>query len=401
MIQLSNRIQGIAASATFAIKAKAAALKAQGRSVIDLSTGEPDGQPPSEAVAAGLAAIEDGEHRYAPVAGLPALREAVARSYDRFGLRYEAGNVLVTMGGKQALYNLANCLFDPGDEVIVFSPYWVSYLPQFQLVGAKVVIVQTHPEDGFQPRLDQVRSAVTSRTRAILVNSPSNPTGCVVERDRLVAIDRLAEEHGLFVISDEIYGQLTYDGVKAECFSGLSETARERTILVDAVSKTFAMTGWRVGWLVAPESVVTACAKLQGHSTSGVCAVNQRAALGALAAPETFLTPIRSALVLRRNMLAAGLDAVEGIEVGPIAQGAFYLFPRVDGLFGLLRPDGAPIRSAMDLADYFLDSVGVGVVPGEAFGEPRCIRVSYALGRDLVEEGVKRIQEAVTKLSRA
>jgi aspartate aminotransferase len=399
VIQLSERIQSIAASATFAIKAKASALKAEGRSVIDLSSGEPDGQPPTEAVAAGLAAIESGEHRYAPVAGLPALREAIARSYDRFGLRYEAANVLVTMGGKQALYNLANCLFDPGDEVIVFSPYWVSYLPQFQLVGAKVVVVQTHPEDGFQPRLDEVRAAVTERTRAILVNSPSNPTGCVIERERLLALNQLAEERGLFVISDEIYAQLTYDGVKAECFSTLSETARERTILVDAVSKTFAMTGWRVGWLVAPEAIVKACAKLQGHSTSGVCAINQRAALGALAAPETFLDPIRAALVLRRNILATGLDTIEGVEVGPIAQGAFYLFPRVDGLFGRKRPDGTPIRSAMDLAEYLLDSVGVGVVPGEAFGEPRCVRVSYALGRDLVDEGVKRIREAVAQLS--
>jgi len=399
VIRLSDRIQGIAPSATFAIKAKAAALRASGRSIIDLSAGEPDGEPPEEAVAAGVAAIQAGEHRYAPVAGLPALREAIARSYDRFGLSYSASNVLVTVGGKQALYNLAHCLFGPGDEVIVFSPYWVSYLPQFQLAGATTVLVRTRPEDGFQPDLAEVRAAITDRTRAILVNSPSNPTGCVIEHARLAELDKLAEEHGLAVISDEIYSDLTYDGVEGECFAALSDSAPSRTILVDAVSKTFAMTGWRVGWLVAPEQVVKACSKLQGHSTSGVCLVNQRAAMGALAAPTSFLEPVRAALVARRNLLAAGLDAIDGVDVGPVAQGAFYLFPRVDGLFGRCRPDGSALRSAMDVADYLLDSVGVGVVPGEAFGEPRCVRVSYALSRQQVEQGVQRIAEAISKLS--
>lgn len=399
MIRLSDRIEGIAPSATFAIKAKAAALKAAGRSIVDLSAGEPDGSPPEEAVAAAIASIEAGDHRYAPVAGLPALREAIARSYDRFGLDYKAANVLVTVGGKQALYNLAHCLFGPGDEVIVFSPYWVSYLPQFALAETKVVVVETRPEDGFQPDIASVAAAITENTRAILVNSPSNPSGCVIEHDRLAALDDLAAAHGLTIISDEIYSDLTYDGVVGECFAALSPSATERTILVDAVSKTFAMTGWRVGWMVGPAHVIKACAKLQGHSTSGVCLVNQRAALGALGAPPEFLEPVRAALVVRRDLLAAGLDAIDGIEVGPVAQGAFYLFPRVDGLFGRRRPDGEVLRSAMDVADYLLDAAGVGVVPGEAFGEPRCVRVSYALSRDQVELGVQRIAAAVGQLS--
>ena len=399
MIRLSDRIEGMAPSATFAIKAKAAALKAAGRSIVDLSAGEPDGSPPEEAVAAAIASIEAGDHRYAPVAGLPALREAIARSYDRFGLDYKAANVLVTVGGKQALYNLAHCLFGPGDEVIVFSPYWVSYLPQFALAETKVVVVETRPEDGFQPDIDRVAAAITARTRAILVNSPSNPSGCVIDHHRLAALDELAAAHGLTIISDEIYSDLTYDGVVGECFAALSPNAIERTILVDAVSKTFAMTGWRVGWMVGPAHVIKACAKLQGHSTSGVCLVNQRAALGALRAPPDFLEPVRAALVVRRDLLAAGLGAIAGIEVGPVAQGAFYLFPRVDGLFGRTRPDGEVIRSAMDVADYFLDVAGVGVVPGEAFGEPRCVRVSYALSRDQVELGVQRIADSVSQLS--
>ena len=398
MIRLSSRIRGVAPSATFAIKAKAASLRAEGRTIVDLSAGEPDGDPPAEALAAGMEAIEAGENRYAPVAGLPALREAIARSYDRFGLAYRSSNVLVTMGGKQALFNLGQALFEPGDEVIVFSPYWVSYLPQLHLAGAKPVVVETRPEDGFQPDVEALERALSDRTRAILVNSPSNPTGCLVEHDRLVAIDRLAAEHGVLVISDEIYSDLTYDGAEGECFAALSEGAPERTILVDAVSKTFAMTGWRVGWLVAPEAVVKACSKLQGHSTSGVCAINQRAALAAIQAPRSFLDPVCKALVARRNLLAEGLDAIPGIEVGPIAQGAFYLFPRVDGLFGRSRPDGSVLGSAMEVADFLLSETGVAVVPGEAFGEPRCVRVSYALGRDLVESGIQRIAEAVSRL---
>ena len=399
MIRLSDRIEGVSPSATFAIKAKAAALKAAGRSIVDLSAGEPDGSPPQQAVDAALESIAMGEHRYAPVAGLPALREAIARSYDRFGLHYEAANVMVTVGGKQALFNLAHVLFGPGDEVIVFSPYWVSYLPQFQLAEATVVLVETRPEDGFQPDVAAVAAAITDRTRAILVNSPSNPSGCVIEHERLVALDALAEAHGLTVISDEIYSDLTYDGVVGECFAALTESAPQHTILVDAVSKTFAMTGWRVGWMVGPEHVIKACAKLQGHSTSGVCLINQRAALGALTSPQDFLAPVRAALVARRDLLANGLDLISGLDVGPVAKGAFYLFPRVDGLFGRTCPDGSVLRSAMDVADYFLEEGGVGVVPGEAFGEPRCVRVSYALSRDQVVLGVERITAAVARLS--
>ncbi|MEE2829274.1 MAG: pyridoxal phosphate-dependent aminotransferase [Myxococcota bacterium] len=398
MIRLSDRIQEVAPSATFAIKAKAASLRAEGRSIVDLSAGEPDGTPPAEASAAGLAAIEAGENHYAPLAGLPELREAIARSYDAAGCSYSADNVLVTMGGKQALYNLFQVLFGPGDEVIAFSPYWVSYPPQIQLAGAKMVLVRTRPEDGFQPDLESVRAAITDRTRAILVNSPSNPTGCLVERERLIGLDRLAAEHDLIVISDEIYSALTYDGAVADCFASLSPESPERTVLVDAVSKTYAMTGWRVGWAVGPVPIIKACAKLQGHSTSGVCLINQRAALAAITAPGDFLTPIRAALVERRDLLAAGLDALDGISVGPIAQGAFYLFPRVDGLFGRRRPGGGVLQTAMDVADFFLTDGGVAVVPGEAFGEDRCVRVSYALSRDAVEEGLRRMATALSLL---
>ena len=366
---------------------------------MDLSAGEPDGNPPAEASAAAIEAIRAGRNRYTPVAGTPELREAIADSYLARGLSCTPANVLVTMGGKQALYNLCSSLFGPGDEVIVFAPYWVSYLPQIELSQARPVIVATRPEDGFQPDMAVLRAAITPRTRGIIVNSPSNPTGCVIERSRLAEIAELAREADLAVISDEIYARLTYDGTQATCFPTLSQDAQERTVVVDAVSKTFAMTGWRVGWFLGPEEVVRACAKLQGHSTSGVCAVNQAAAAAALRAPADFHAPVLSALDGRRKLLVEGLQGIDGIAVGPVPQGAFYLFPRVDGLFGRTRPNGERIGSAMDVAEHLLEEGGVAVVPGEAFGEPRCVRISYALARQQVEEGLSRMGASLALLS--
>jgi len=401
VIRLSERIASLPPSATLTIKARAAELRAQGHDIIDLSAGEPDGRPPPEASLAAQQAIAEDKHYYTPVPGTPALREAIAASYrERHGLDVTAANVMVTMGGKQALFNLAQSLFNPGDEVILFSPYWVSYPPQLQLAEACPVIIRSRPEDGFQPDLDEVRAAITDRTRAILVNSPSNPTGCVIEPSRLAAIAELAREHDLIVISDEIYDAITYDGTASTCMATLSDDAASRTVIVNAVSKTFAMTGWRVGWIVAPQEVVKACSKIQGHSTSGVCEVNQQAAAAAISASrEQFLAPILSALDLRRKLLAASLDAVSGIEVGPIAQGAFYLFPRIDGLFGRTTPSGGRLGCALDVAAYLLDEAGVAVVPGEAFGEARCVRISYANTFERIEAGAERIAAAVAKLS--
>ncbi|MCP4867553.1 MAG: pyridoxal phosphate-dependent aminotransferase [Proteobacteria bacterium] len=398
MIHLSDRVQAMQPSATFAIKAKAAALRAEGHDVVDLSAGEPDGSPPVEAPAAARAAIDAGRNRYAPVAGIPELRDAIAANYRARGVDVGRDNVLVTVGGKQALHHLALALLGPGDEVVLFSPYWVSYVPQFELAGATPVVVRTRPEDGFQPDLADVAAAITDRTRVILVNSPSNPTGCVISRDRLAALNDLAREHDLIVISDEIYDNLTYDGTEAVCFPTLSDDAPQRTVIVNAISKTYAMTGWRVGWMVGPVAIVKACAKLQGHSTSGVSPVNQLAALGAVTAPRDFLVPIKAALLKRRALLSSGLNAIDGFDVGPIPQGAFYLFPRVDGFFGRTTPDGTTIQTAFDVANYLIEQ-GVGVVPGEAFGEPQCVRISYALARETLEKGLEKLRAAVSLLS--
>jgi len=397
--RLSSRIEALQPSATLAIKARAAELRMQGLDIIDLSAGEPDGIPPAEAVAAAHQAIDDGKHNYTPVPGIPSLRAAIAESYrDQHGLEVSSANVMVTMGGKQALFNLAQSLFDPGDEVIIMSPYWVSYPPQLQLAEARPVVLRTRPEDGFQPDLAELRSAITDRTRAILVNSPSNPTGCVIERGCLVGIAELAREHDLWIISDEIYDAITYDGASSTCMATLSEDAAQRTIIVNAVSKTYAMTGWRVGWIVAPTDVVKACSKIQGHSTSGVCEVNQIAALAAVTAPRDFLEPILIALDRRRKLLSSALDAVDGLEVGPIPQGAFYLFPSVSGLFGRKTPDNLSLSCAFDVASYLLNEAQVAVVPGEAFGEDRCVRISYATTFERIEQGATRIAEAVAKL---
>ncbi len=367
-MKLSQRVQAIEPSATFAIKAAATALAKAGRDIIDLSAGEPDGDPPDGVVEAAVASLEARQHKYAPVSGLPALRAAIAAGYRaRYGLDYGPDNVLVTFGGKQALHTLALALWDPGDEVLLFSPYWVSYVPQLELAEAKVVVIPTDPEDGFQPA-------------------------------RLEALMALAKEHDLVVISDEIYGAITYDGAVATCVPTLSQDAFERTILVDAVSKTFAMTGWRVGWMVGPADLIEAAGTLQGHSTSGVCRVNQAAALAAVTADRSFFEPVRAALLARRDLAVAALADVPGIEVGPVPQGAFYLFPRVDGLFGRTSPGGRTLDSALSVADFLIREGGVAVVPGEAFGEPRCVRISYALSREQLQGGLQRIAEAVATL---
>jgi aspartate aminotransferase len=288
-------------------------------------------------------------------------------------------------------------LLDPGDEVVVFSPYWVSYLPQIELAGGVPVVVRLSPEDGFQPDPQAVADAITDRTKVLLLNSPSNPTGTVWERSRIAAIVELAREHDLTIVSDEIYDAITYDGAEAICVPTLSDDAAGRTVIVHAVSKSFAMTGWRVGWMVGPPALIKACSKIHGHTTSGISPITQAAAEAALRADPAFRTPMLEALNARRHALVAGLAAVDGVELGPVPMGAFYAFPRVDGLFGRSF-DGKALQSAMDVATYFIEHGGVAVVPGEAFGEPRCVRISYAVPHERLTEGLKRIAAAVEAL---
>lgn len=399
MIRFSDRIRGVQPSATLAVKARASALRAEGREIVDLSVGEPAGDPPEAAPAAAIAAIRAGRNRYEPVPGLPELRQAVAARYQDRGLDCGPANVMVNVGAKHSLFNLAMVLFQPGDEVILLAPSWVSYVPQLQLAGASVVVVQTCPEQGFQPDLQQIRAAITPRTRAILVNSPSNPCGCVIERERLLGIDALARENDLLVISDEIYEDFVYDGHEHTCMATLSEDSAARTVVVNGVSKSYAMTGWRVGWIVAPQPIVKACSKLQGHCTSGLSAVNQLAALAALSAPPDYRERILVALGRRREALQLILGPIDGVELGPMPGGAFYVFPRIDSLFGMTAPGGKVLETSLDVADFLLVEGGVATVPGEAFGEPRCIRICYAVDTAALTSGLQRIGDAVSRLA--
>lgn len=399
MTRLSERIRALGRSPTFAVSAKATALRAAGRDILDLSTGEPDFHPPAGALQAGRAAIASGANHYAPVAGVQSLREAVADRYNRqHGLDISADQVLVTHGGKQALWNLTQCLIDPGDEVIVLIPSWVSYAPQVALAGGVVVPVVTDARTGFQPDPDAVAAAITSRTRFIVLNSPNNPTGCVIDEARLRAIDEIAERSGVLVVSDELYRAITFGDARAVCHGALRDPTLSRTVVVDAVSKTWAMTGWRVGFLLGPEDLVAASTRLQGHTTSGVCRVNSAAAQSAITGPQEFLEPVLEDLRDRRDRMVVGLAAIEGITLDVIPDGAFYVFPRVDALFGRRGPNGSVIRDGAGVSDALLDLVGVATVPGGAFGEPRCIRLSYATSTQNVNDAVARLAEAVPRL---
>ncbi len=400
MTRLSARIRNVPSSPTFAIKAKARALKASGHDIVDLSAGEPDFLPPDGALEAARAAITHGANNYAPVAGVLALREAVANLYRRdHGLDISTDQVLITHGGKQALFNLTQCLLDPGDEAIVLVPGWVSYAPQVELAGGVMVPVLTHPEEGFQPDPAAIERAITDRTRIILLNSPNNPTGCVIDEERLRAIDEIAERSGVLVISDELYRAITFGSARAVCHASLADRSLRRTVLVDAVSKTWAMTGWRVGFLLGPPDVVGACNRMQGHTTSGVCRVNEAAALQAITGPQDFLPPVLSELEARRDRMVQGLAAIDGIDLQVVPDGAFYVFPRVDRLFGRRGPGGEVLQSGDDVASALLELSGVAVVPGSAFGEPRCIRMSYATSMQNVQAAVERLAEAVPKLA--
>ncbi len=397
MTRLSARVRGVAPSPTFAIKAKAQALASAGRSIVDLSAGEPDFLPLPIVGAAATAAIEAGANRYAPVAGMGDLRQAVADRYNGLGCDIDASQVMVTHGGKQALYNLAQVLLDPGDEAVVLTPAWVSYIPQIELAGGKAVCVPCAPADGFLPDPDRVAAALTEKTRFILLNSPANPTGAVIDEGRLRAIDAAAAAVGAVVISDELYRAITFDE-PAVCHPLLADPGLERTVVVDAVSKTWAMTGWRVGFLLGPADLVRAATKIQSHSTSGVCRINEAGALAAITGPQQFLGPVIAGLKERRDALVKGLAGIDGIELDIVPSGAFYLFPRVDDLFGRRGPDGSMLQTASDVAAALLELGGVATVPGEGFGEARCVRMSYATTMDDITAAVERLALAVSQL---
>jgi aspartate/methionine/tyrosine aminotransferase len=391
MARISRRVASIAESATLAIDAKAKALKAAGEDVIGFGAGEPDFPTPEPIVAAAQAACAmPRHHRYSPVAGLPELREAIAAKTLRdSGLRVDAANVLVTNGGKQALSNAFAALLDPGDEVLVPAPYWVTYPEAIRLAGGVPVPVPTTEATGFRASVEQLEAARTQRTKLLVFVSPSNPTGAVYPRAEVEAIGRWAAEHDLWVVADEIYEHLVYDGAEAHSMPVVVPEVADRCVVVNGVAKTYAMTGWRVGWVVAPTDVVKAAANLQSHETSNVCNVAQAAALAAVGGDLAAVAGMRKVFDRRRRRIHELLSAIPGVTcVRP--QGAFYAFPSMAGLLG--RPlRGQRPATTTELADLILDQARVAIVPGEAFGAPGYARLSYALGDADLEEGVSRM----------
>ena len=395
--RVSARVGAISESATLAVDAKAKALKAAGRPVIGFGAGEPDFPTPPEVVeAAVVAAREPAMHRYTPAAGLPALREAIAAKTARdSGLVVTASQVLVTNGGKQAVYQAFATLLDPGDEVILPAPYWTTYPEAVRLAGGVPVEVFAGPEQGYLATVEQLEAARTPRTKALLFCSPSNPTGAVYPREQVQAIGRWAVEHGVWVVADEIYEHLTYDGVTAESMPVVVPELADTCVVVNGVAKTFAMTGWRVGWMVGPTDVITAATNLQSHLSSNVANVSQPAALAAVSGPLDAAHAMREAFDRRRRTMVAMLSEIDGVRC-PVPQGAFYAYPDVRGVLGREVGGATPTTSA-ELAAIILEQAEVAVVPGEAFGPSGYLRLSYALGDDDLVEGVGRIQRLLAR----
>jgi aspartate aminotransferase len=387
MARLSSRISEITPSATLAVDAKAKALKEAGEPVIGFGAGEPDFPTPTHIVEAAVEACRDPRnHRYTPAGGLPELRAAIAAKTVRdSGYEVSADQVVVTNGGKHAVYNAFAALLDPGDEVLLPAPYWTTYPEPVRLAGGEPVIVPTDASSGFKATVDQLDRARTERTKALVFVSPSNPTGAVYAKDQIGDIGRWAAQHGIWVITDEIYEHLTYDGNEHHSLPVLAPEASERCLVLNGVAKTYAMTGWRVGWLIGPPDVAAACTNLQSHQTSNVSNVAQRAALAALSGPLDDVAMMRTEFDRRRRRIHQMLDAIEGVDC-VLPEGAFYAFPSMHGVLGRGLGD-----TTLQLADTCLESAKVAFVPGEAFGSPGYARFSFALGYDDMVEGVSRL----------
>ncbi len=395
--RISHRIGSIAESATLAVDAKAKALKAAGRPVIGFGAGEPDFPTPDYIVEAAVKAAQDPKyHRYTPAGGLPDLKAAIAAKTLRDSkVSFEPNQILVTNGGKQAIYNAFATLLDPGDEVLVPTPYWTTYPESIRLAGGVPVEVTADEDTGYLVSVEQLEAARTARTKVLLFVSPSNPTGAVYSPQQVAEIGRWADEHGLWVLTDEIYEHLVYGDAEFVSILAAVPSLADRCVVVNGVAKTYAMTGWRVGWVAGPADVVKAATNLQSHATSNVANVSQVAALAAVSGDLSAVHRMRSAFDRRRQTIVRMLNEIEGVSC-PEPLGAFYAYPSVKGLLGKeLR--GRRVDTSAQLAAVILDEVEVAVVPGEAFGPSGYLRMSYALGDDDLAEGVSRIQKLLAE----
>ena len=396
MAQLSDRLNRLAPSATLAMSQRSNEMMAQGINVINMSVGEPDFMTPDHVKEAGKKAIDDNFSKYSPVPGYLSLRKAIANKLKRENnLSYSASEVIVGTGGKQGVCNTILALVNPGDEVIIPAPYWVSYPQMVKLAGGEPVIVSAGIEQDFKVTADQLKAAITSKTKLIILCSPSNPTGSVYTKEELEALAKIVLEHNdLFVLSDEIYEHINYIGCHASIAA--CEGMKERTIICNGVSKAYAMTGWRIGWVAAPEWIIKGLNKLQGQYTSGTSSVSQMAALAAYEGDQGCVEDFRKAFQRRRDLIVSLAKEVPGLEVN-VPEGAFYLFPKCSSYFG--KTDGKHvINNSTDFALYLLEEGHVATVAGDAFGSPDYFRMSYATSDDNIIEALSRIKEVLLKL---
>ena len=396
MVKLSERLNRLAPSATLAMSQKSSEMKAQGIDVINLSVGEPDFNTPDHIKEAGKKAIELNFSKYSPVPGYPDLRTAIVNKLEKEnGLHYTASEILVSNGAKQCVCNAIMALVDDGEEVIIPAPYWVSYPQMVKLAGGEPVFIEAGFEQDFKITPEQLETAITPKTKMLILCSPSNPTGSVYNKEELAALAEVIKRHDdLYVLADEIYEHINYVGKHESIaqFPGM----KERSIIINGVSKAYAMTGWRIGFMAAPEWITKGCNKLQGQYTSGPSSISQKAALEAYVASQECVEVMRQAFEKRRDLIVSLAREIPGLEVN-VPQGAFYLFPKCSSFYG--KSDGErTINSSTDLAMYLLEKGHVATVGGDAFGDPDCFRMSYATSDDNIREAMKRIKEALAKL---
>lgn len=396
MAQLSDRLNRLAPSATLAMSQKSSEMKAQGIDVINMSVGEPDFNTPENIKEAAKKAIDDNFSRYSPVPGYPDLRKAiVAKLKNENGLDYTVNEVIVGTGGKQGICNVILALVNPGDEVIIPAPYWVSYPQMAKLAGGVPVIVNAGFDQDFKMTPEQLEAAITPKTKMLILCSPSNPTGSVYSKEELAALADVLRKHpDVFVLADEIYEHINYIGKHHSIAQ--EPGLKEQIIIANGVSKAYAMTGWRIGFLAGPEWIIKGCNKLQGQYTSGTCSVSQKAAEAAYTLDQSAVEEMRQAFERRRDLIVKLAKEVPGLEVN-IPQGAFYLFPKCNSYFGKSNGDKT-INNSTDFAMYLLEEAHVATVGGDAFGDPDCFRMSYATSDENIKEAIRRIKEALSKL---
>ncbi len=398
MMKLSKRTDGIKPSITLALAAKAAAMRAQGISVINFAAGEPDFDTPDRIKEAAVKALSKGMTKYTEVRGIQLLREVIAEKYQREeGLKYDKDEVLVSCGGKHSLYNVFQAIFNEGDEVIIPAPYWVSYRDMALLAGAVPRIVDTKRENGYRITPNELKGALGPRVRAFILNSPNNPTGAAYSRHELEALAQILESHECFIISDDVYDKIVYDDFRFQNIVSINSKLRERTVVINSLSKTYAMTGWRVGYALGPVPLISTATKIQSQSTSNPTSFAQVAAVEALQGPQDEVREMVREFQKKRNRIVEGLNAMDGVEcLNP--EGAFYVFPRIGSLFGR-KGKNAKIESASNLTDFLLAEAQVVAVPGEDFGSADHVRFSYATSYEDIEKGCDRMAAALKKLS--